>query len=825
MPTIIPDYRIGNDYRNFGGKSKGLFLLKNNGFNVPPFFVVGFNDIKSFIEDKTIILPTVNQWIEENSILNDSLWALRSSADVEDGSINSFAGLFSTEINISTTGIVDSILRIIHNYKSTDHYKYGTESISFSLIIQEMIVPKVSGVIFSKNPLDNQSKNIVINIIPGLGEDLVSGRSEGLNGVSSKGKFSWNNADRNISGHTFNNELKEITVTGRQLMLSIKPYEGELINGVKKLERLMKIPVDVEFAISNNTIYWLQVRPVTAYSSDIEKYIYDNSNIGENYPGISLPLTISFVQYTYFQAYTRLAKYLGMNIKSIVENEFLFANMVGGINGALYYNITAWQQLLYQLPFGKRTSRLIPKLLGMEPVEFVKPKMRAGIRKYLKLLTQIFASFFRLRFHKNNYEVVCKRILEENQNRDFSRLTYFQLVELYRETEKTLVNNWLAPVLNGFYAMIFFSLLKKIVLKSKLLRHYPNFINDVLYSQGDIVSVQIVQDFQELILKIKSDTELYKFINNASGEEVFKNSPSKFPAFSEQINNYLKNYGVRCDSGELKMETVCYSANPLKFIDLLKSSMNNYPVQKDTNKIYDYRKVLKETYKVNWFKRYLLQKLVQTTLPLIRDRENFRFYRTRIFALIRSIFRAMDDDLNANKIIENSGDSLYLELDEILNSAITDDYKKIIDSRKMVYVNYMNEPRSNRYERRGEVYIPVWGPNLNSVSTSLKGVGCCSGIVTGKVRLVTPENVQTGDFQGFILVAEYFEPGWINLFAQAAGIISAKGNLLSHTAILCREMGIPSIIGVKGVTRILKDDDIVQINGSTGEIIISENGE
>ncbi len=80
------------------------------------------------------------------------------------------------------------------------------------------------------------------------------------------------------------------------------------------------------------------------------------------------------------------------------------------------------------------------------------------------------------------------------------------------------------------------------------------------------------------------------------------------------------------------------------------------------------------------------------------------------------------------------------------------------------------------------------------------------------------------DFSGKILVADYFEPGKINLFSKAGGIISIRGNLLSHTAILCREMGIPSIVGARGLLSKIKDGDKIEMNGATGKIyLISKN--
>ena len=100
----------------------------------------------------------------------------------------------------------------------------------------------------------------------------------------------------------------------------------------------------------------------------------------------------------------------------------------------------------------------------------------------------------------------------------------------------------------------------------------------------------------------------------------------------------------------------------------------------------------------------------------------------------------------------------------------------------------------------------------------LKGLGCCPGVVRGRARVITdPRNatLNTGD----ILVAERTDPGWIMLFPSAAGLLVERGSLLSHSAIVAREMGIPSVVALSGVTRWLRDGDLVELDGSTGVVV------
>jgi len=67
-------------------------------------------------------------------------------------------------------------------------------------------------------------------------------------------------------------------------------------------------------------------------------------------------------------------------------------------------------------------------------------------------------------------------------------------------------------------------------------------------------------------------------------------------------------------------------------------------------------------------------------------------------------------------------------------------------------------------------------------------------------------------------VARHTDPGWIAVFANAAGVIAERGSLLSHSAIVAREMGVPCVVSLKGVTQWLKTGDVVRLDGGAGTV-------
>jgi len=97
------------------------------------------------------------------------------------------------------------------------------------------------------------------------------------------------------------------------------------------------------------------------------------------------------------------------------------------------------------------------------------------------------------------------------------------------------------------------------------------------------------------------------------------------------------------------------------------------------------------------------------------------------------------------------------------------------------------------------------------------GLGCCPGTVSGRVRLVwDPRRAELR--KGDILVAERTDPGWVMIFPCAAGLLVERGSLLSHSAIVAREMGIPAVISIEGLTSWLHDGDWVEMDGAKGVV-------
>jgi pyruvate,water dikinase len=101
----------------------------------------------------------------------------------------------------------------------------------------------------------------------------------------------------------------------------------------------------------------------------------------------------------------------------------------------------------------------------------------------------------------------------------------------------------------------------------------------------------------------------------------------------------------------------------------------------------------------------------------------------------------------------------------------------------------------------------------------LKGLGASSGKIKGKVKIIlNPKEIDKLE-KGDILVAQATNPLFTIAMSHASAIITDYGGLLSHAAIVARELGVPCVVGTENATKILKDGMEVIVDGKEGIIL------
>jgi phosphohistidine swiveling domain-containing protein len=849
-----------------GGKGTNLLKLKNQGFQVPKFIIIPADELHALTTEKSESGQSIINFIQHYQFSDEiiakikshfdekTLLAVRSSATIEDGKQYSFAGLFESIMYVPMSEIQSAIQKVWQSAYSERVQQYmeskdiKNKDLSIAIIIQEMVEADVSGVAFGANPASGDENEQVINAVFGAGEGLVSGQlNADMFHITSDGIKSElaQKTHQLIADHSNGQGLKKVALVERkQNQATLDENQILELKGVlAQLKENLKAPQDIEFAYQNGALYLLQSRPITTgnQKTDSENYIlWDNSNIIESYPGVTTPLTFSFISQSYQQAYQLFSAYMGVNPKVIEANKHVFKNTLGLIKGRVYYNLKTWYLMLAMLPGYSLNARYMETMMGVKerfdiPKDYIISKGQAYwsiVKTAFKMLQRMFS----LPKKRKEFMLLLEEIISRYKAINYKEKSASELLSLYLDFEKKLLNEWKAPLLNDFFAMIWFGLLQKSTQKY-LKSENPNIHNDLLCGSADIISTQPIHRSIAIATFINQNEDLKIFFNDTP-ELVWLNlqseeSDSKIIELRKQIDDYIHDFGERC-VGELKLETLSYEQAPEQLIRILQSYVNQNISVKSTSGNLEQElrsnaeKEISSKLKFKPIKKWWLKYILTKTRQMVSGRENLRYERTRAFGIVRKLFSHIGDRFYEEDLIANPRDIFYLTKAEIEGfiegRGVFTDLKENIAIRKAEYERFEAEDAPpERFSTHGIVYSSdiAGQEDHSSIDSELKGIGCCPGKVRAKIRKVKhPQEVDS--LNGDILVTSSTDPGWVTLFPSASGIIVERGSLLSHSAIVSREMGIPCIVGVTGLLKNLNTGDEVLMDGSSGKIKIMD---
>ncbi|TDE16329.1 PEP/pyruvate-binding domain-containing protein [Dyadobacter psychrotolerans] len=850
-----------------GGKAKNLFLLKKMGMTIPKFAVIPWEVLSEMIPAQVLNgdQEKISVFIEQVQISDNMLsrllstfgpteyFAVRSSAIDEDGSVFSFAGQFESYLFVPKENLAEHIKKVwisAFSPRVSDYRKHHniTGQRGIAIIIQEMIDTDVAGVAFGLNPVSGNKNEKLINAVFGLGEGLVSGELNAdlfvLHGSEIKSElafkthkisFDARNKTGTILSEIQSEQQQQSTLSTKQIIVL-----GEVLD---KLEAEFDQPQDIEFAFKDEILYLLQTRPITTLNLQNEKtgeyILWDNSNIIESYPGVTTPLTFSFISKSYETAYKLFSAYLGVSESVIRDNETVFSNTLGFINGRVYYNLKSWYHMLAMLPGYHINARYMEKMMGVKerfdvPETYRLSKGKAWWR-IAKMAIRMLFRFLSLPRKRKEFMQLLDKTISEYKGINYDAKSAGELMLLYRNFEKSLLLEWKAPLLNDFFAMIWFGMLQK-QCEQYFGDQNANIHNDLLCGSSDIISVEPVHRSVRLATRITASPVLKSLFISESEQSIQiklgANTSSEFVTIKKEIDQYIQDFGERC-VGELKLETISYTQDPSRFIRILKSyvetgiTSDQFSGKRENAIRANAEKEVEQRLKGSLYKKWKLKRTLKTARELVSARENLRYERTRAFGIVRQLFFHIGKRFYAGNVIDQERDIFYLTKEEIFSfiegTSVTQNIKALISLRKGEFESYqIQAPPAERFATYGAPYHANDFFNTDKVEAhqgDLKGIGCSPGKVSGRVRVVLNPN-EVSSLNGDILVTSSTDPGWVTLFPGALGIIVERGSLLSHSAIVSREMGKPCIVSVTGLLKTLKTGDQIEMDGSTGTISI-----
>ncbi len=844
-PFYVPDLRwnsnvdsrimkkmMEENINRYGGKGAHLFWMKNQGLPVPGFMVLPV-DTWDDAAIKAEVRSQLDKFLTDNP---ESDFAVRSSATVEDGKSKSYAGQFKSFLHVRSEEVPDKIEAVHASAESENIKRYhGSERLQMAVVVQRMIAADISGVVFGVNPVSGDRNETVISATYGLGEGLVSGDLDGDTFTHKNGEWTHQIAVKKEKLVFNANGIVKVEVDGK---LKDRPSLDE-----RQLERLLSLseslkeklgaPQDIEFCIKDGELFLLQTRPVTGLQTQNRK-IWDNSNIIESYPGVTTPLTFSFILRMYQAVYEQLTILMGVPAKKVARNQEIYANMLGLLRGRVYYNLINWYKALAMVPGFQLNARFMEKMMGTSETfdlpESARDTAWTTKKQFAISIFKLIGAYRKLPGETRKFQTHLNGVMDRYEAMEMDKIPAWELLEKIEEYQDVLLKQWKAPLVNDFFAMIYFGMYQKSIEKWYT-GDYQHIHNDLLIGSSDIISAEPIRFFREVDEAIRQRPDTKRIMMSLSAREAYEElTREEHIEVWKIVSSFLKRFGDRA-VGELKLETETFRQNPALLIQRIQENLKNEPRKREGGERFEIREKAERELFGNvkgWLKKRLLRYLLKNTRRLVSNRENLRYERTRAFGMMRRLFLAMGEKMYSNGILGEARDIFFLEEKEIFNylkgTATTINLKEAVELRKAEFRKYEDEnPLPERIETHGWIYPGLRSEGGGVGSGELKGLPCCAGVVRTRVRVIHDPAGAAG-LNGEILVTSSTDPGWISLFYGASGILVERGSLLSHSAIVSREMGIPCIVSVKGLMATLKDGDEVEMDGSTGEISIFKEG-
>lgn len=832
-----------DDGRLLGGKGAALARLGRHGFDVPPWCAV----LPSAF-DASVDSASRERWrsghadgpcaldravrAELDAALSpiDGPFAVRSSAGGEDSAEHSFAGQLASFLDVPREDVAARVIDVWRSGFSERVLAYrAARGIDApppapTVLVQRMARADVAGVAFAADPVSGRRDVAVVSAVRGSGERLVSGEADA---------DTWHvDGDGRVRGERLSGEPTGLSAA----------QVAAIARLARRTSQVFAAPQDIEWVLEGERLWLVQSRPITTLQAPAEGAleIWDNSNIAESYGGITSPLTFTFARHAYEGVYREFCRVMGVREGLIADSDHVFSHMLGLIDGRVYYNLLNWYRLIALLPgyrlnrgfmegmMGVRTrlpdelDRLVTPVAGGRIAEWLHVA-RSGIRLVRQLLRvdRTIAAFY-LRLGRALAPPL----------RPLAEMRLDELVGQYRMLERELLRRWDAPIVNDFFAMVFFGLLRAATARW-CPGASPGLHNDLLCDIGEVVSAEPARRLAAMGAIAARDETLVRRLCDEPLESA-RAAAHDDPVLGPELRRYLDAFGDRCLE-ELKLESPTLVDDPTSLLrsigEIARRGTSTGATDAGSHSAAEHRREAErdalERLAGHPIRRALFRRILSQATARVRSRENLRFERTRVFGRVRRLMVEIGRRLADRGALDAADDVFLLEIDEVLGwsegTATVTDLRALVDVRRREWERFRAAPAPpDRFSTRGPVASSPRVPDAHATpvpphAETRHGLACRPGVVRGRACVIRdPRGARIG--RGEILVAERTDPGWVLLFPMSSGILVERGSLLSHSAIVARELGIPAVVSVPGLTSWLASGDLVELDGGTGRV-------
>lgn len=761
-----------------GGKATQLQFLQKQSVKVPETQVCIFIEKVLGQQD---VLPVLRDELANTLDLNKR-YAVRSSANVEDGARYSFAGQFETVLDVyGLDALLLAIEKVWSSVRAEGLRPYLTKSgltyddLQMGVIVQEMVSPVMSGVAFSKNPITGMDETIV-EAVAGSGELLVQ---EGVT------PFRW--------VHKWGEWMTQPEVPPVNLDVI-----ADVVTQTKQLAVMFGAPVDLEWVFDGTAVTYVQIREITALKG---MQVYSNRISREVLPGLIKPLiwsvNVPLVNSAWIKIFTEL----------IGPNEINPDDLSKSFHYRAYFNMSTLGRVFTALGM---PTEVLELMMGIEGGE-EKPRFKPSGQTYRHLPRMVGFMLDKLRYGRklDAFLPVMAQTYAEFERVDLSQLDEGMLLreidKLFLFTQQSAYSNIMGPLLMAVHNNMLQKRIEKLgvdYVKFDLMENMPE-----LETFDPNIHLQRLHDeFSELPDEVKTAVQ----VTTSFDEFLALKDSASLAQFQDGVLAFVDQFGHFSDSGN------DFSMQPWRENRELVLKM-----------IINYEWVDGLTEKVKWQDLPVSGLQAWRLKPTYRRARQFRLYREAVsyrythgYGLFRNYFLALADRLVARGLLSDREAVFYLYLDEV---------RQLVENGRLPtpHLDLITQ-RQQEMEAAQDAILPeiIYGeeaPPLETAVTDqqkLNGVPTSRGYHQGPVRVIQSVTEFDKMVPGAVIVIPFSDVSWTPLFTKAGAVIAESGGMLSHSSIVAREYNLPAVVSVNGACRLLSDDQIVSVDGYKGEISI-----
>jgi len=771
--------------------------------------------------------------------------AVRSSATAEDLPGRSFAGQYDTYLGIADlVSCLDAIKKCWASLWTLRAYEYRQKNgfdhlkVNMAVMVQSLIPADAAGVVFTADPVTSRPDVMIVESCFGLGDALVSGKVTPDRFVLAKSSLKI--SSRTISEKRIEHVYDKHGAIQAQRIAPERasaPSIDETV--IRKIAELAKVaeaefgcPQDIEWAVHGGDIYLLQSRPITTLGrtqSPRDRWVWTNFLAQEVMPDVVTPITRSIIDHLGEVMFDPLLDVLCIDRAGIP--------MYGYFAGRVYFHASFWAAVIRTLPGSRKydftkdigSNSALAQMLEMfqSMTEDDLPKIKFSRVRFILKIPLLIAGILSCTPKKG------QTILAEtaSMNERWQRLDVAGM-----STEQ--ITGCCAEIADAFHA-----LLGNALYLFGTTTAYPGlqwvcakWLSNVTYAGrllagvGNLDDAQAAMDLWQLAVKANELPELKKSILAGDCWHKVAAATSKLPQakpFLEGWSDFMTRHGHHCRA-EIELHNPRWSESPDYVLRLLRgyiSCIDKADPLENREEVVRQRRSLEQQCRRrlrNPIKRKLFNHLLVRSRQGAVFRENIKSEIIKLLTTMRRLLVELGTRLCANKVLADPDDIFFLKMEEIgpvAGGRAEFDVKNVIAERRAEYDRCKSITPPDVIVGRFDPddYVPE---QIETDVDVLKGLAVSPGVATGKARVILRTDSDTQLEAGEILVAPFTDPGWTPYFLPAVGIVMNQGSLLSHGAIVARELGIPAVTNVGHATKIIKTGQRIQVDGNHGIVRI-----